>query len=204
LSNLDAKLRKQMRFELADLQRRLGMTMIYVTHNQEEALVMSTLVLLMDQGRLVQLADPRDLYRRPVSRFAADFLGEANFLDGTVVGATESQTVVLAGEGGLTIASAGRHHAPRGARVTAMMRPSRMRLSLEPPGSANAWQAVVRSAVFAGDENEVWLDATGTSIRARSRDPVDVGMRVWVSVEPDDVVVLADDRSTPPGDDAGV
>lgn len=82
LSNLDAKLRKRVREEIRDLQQELGITSLYVTHDQEEAMAISDLVVLMNKGVIEQKGDPRTLYTRPVSRFAADFIGRANFFDG--------------------------------------------------------------------------------------------------------------------------
>jgi len=82
LSNLDAKLRKRVRAEIRDLQQRLGITSIYVTHDQAEALALSDVIVVMNQGRVEQVGSPFDLYRRPATRFVADFIGEANLLPG--------------------------------------------------------------------------------------------------------------------------
>ena len=84
LSNLDAKLREEMRFEIRDLQKRLGITAIYVTHAQEEALVMSDLIAIINQGKLVQLGTPEEIYERPRSRFVADFIGLSDFIPARV------------------------------------------------------------------------------------------------------------------------
>lgn len=80
LSNLDAKLREEMRFEIRDLQKRLGITAVYVTHAQEEAIVMSDLIAVMNAGRLMQVGTPEEIYERPRSRFVADFIGLSNFI----------------------------------------------------------------------------------------------------------------------------
>ncbi len=85
LGALDLKLRKEMQLELKHLQTQLGITFVYVTHDQEEALTMSDRIVLMRQGRIEQLGAPRDLYDRPASRYVADFIGETNLLPGTVV-----------------------------------------------------------------------------------------------------------------------
>ncbi len=82
LSNLDAGLRDRMRFELVELQRRLGQTSLYVTHDQSEAMLMSDRIILMKDGEMIQSGSPRDLYDRPATRFAAEFIGNANILDG--------------------------------------------------------------------------------------------------------------------------
>ena len=86
LSNLDAKLRERMRFELKRIQRELGITTVYVTHDQSEALALSHMIAVMDRGRIVQVGTPRDVYERPSDRFVADFVGTTNFLDAAVVG----------------------------------------------------------------------------------------------------------------------
>src|SRR5262249_43906878 len=85
LSNLDAKLRERMRVELKHLQKRLGVTTIYVTHDQSEALALSDRIVVMEGGRIIQQGWSRDIYREPQSRFVVDFVGQANFVEGTVV-----------------------------------------------------------------------------------------------------------------------
>jgi iron(III) transport system ATP-binding protein len=85
LSNLDAKLRDQMRFELKRLQRELKITTVYVTHDQTEALALSHQIAVMKDGRIQQIGTPREIYERPASQFVADFVGNTNFLDGTVL-----------------------------------------------------------------------------------------------------------------------
>src|ERR1700686_2167144 len=86
LSNLDAKLRHHLRFELKRLQRELGITTVYVTHDQSEALALSHEIAVMSEGRIQQIATPREIYTRPVNAFVADFVGSTNFLDGSVLG----------------------------------------------------------------------------------------------------------------------
>ena len=85
LSNLDAKLREKMRFELKRIQRDLGLTTVYVTHDQGEALALSHEIAVMNEGRIVQIGSPRDIYERPRTRFVADFIGSTNFLDGKIL-----------------------------------------------------------------------------------------------------------------------
>jgi len=94
LSNLDAKLREQMRFELKDLQRRMGVPILYVTHDQAEAMAMSDRVAVMNAGRIVQVGAPRDIYSRPADRFVADFIGLMNFLPGVVVAREGARALV--------------------------------------------------------------------------------------------------------------
>src|SRR6185436_6329319 len=85
LSNLDAKLREKMRFELKRLQRELRITTVYVTHDQSEALALSHHIAVMNEGRIRQIGTPRDIYEKPASQFVADFVGNTNFIDGSVL-----------------------------------------------------------------------------------------------------------------------
>ena len=94
LGALDLKLRKEMQLELKALQQQLGITFVYVTHDQEEALTMSDRIAVMSQGKVLQMGPAVEIYERPTSRFVADFIGESNFLDGTVKSVKGDQAVV--------------------------------------------------------------------------------------------------------------
>ena len=94
LSNLDAKLRDKMRFELKKMQREFGLTTIYVTHDQSEALALSHEIAVMNEGKIVQIGSPRDIYERPANTFVADFIGTTNFVEGTVRGGADDRLVV--------------------------------------------------------------------------------------------------------------
>lgn len=97
LSNLDARLRRRVRTEIRELQQRLGFTAVYVTHDQEEALAVSDRIIVMKDGEIAQAGSPRELYEAPASEFIADFIGEANVVDGTVREVTETGTIVVIG-----------------------------------------------------------------------------------------------------------
>jgi iron(III) transport system ATP-binding protein len=103
LSNLDAKLREEMRFEIRDLQKRLGITAIYVTHDQEEALVMSDRIAIMNKGRLAQVGTPEEIYERPRSRFVADFIGLSDFIPARVDSSDNRIARVCVGDSFLTV-----------------------------------------------------------------------------------------------------
>lgn len=104
LSNLDAKLRAEMRVELRELQRRLNVTSVYVTHDQEEALAISDRVIVMNVGVIEQIGTPEDIYNRPRNRFVADFVGSANLIKGRAVGAKgPNGAVMFEAEGGVTL-----------------------------------------------------------------------------------------------------
>ncbi len=132
LGALDKKLRSHMQVELKQLQRRLGATVIYVTHDQEEALTMSDRVAVMDKGRLVQLGTPRELYDRPADAFVADFIGEMNLLPGTAGGTHAGACEVsLAGGDGAGLAAS---HVLPGAPVRLAVRPEHVVLSAAQDG----------------------------------------------------------------------
>src|SRR6202042_722038 len=104
LSNLDAKLRAEMRVELRELERRLDSTSLYVTHDQEEALAISDRVIVMNGGKIEQIGTPEEIYNRPVSRFVADFVGSANLIQGEVRGPSGSNdTLIFEAEGGMRL-----------------------------------------------------------------------------------------------------
>ncbi|HYS49103.1 MAG TPA: ABC transporter ATP-binding protein [Xanthobacteraceae bacterium] len=152
LAALDRNLRQEMQAELRQLQRRLGLTTIFVTHDQEEALTMADVVAVMNEGRIEQLGSPREVYERPRTRFVAGFLGANNFLTARVVGSIGGLLRVEAF--GAVLRVAGR---PRkdGETVTLALRPERIRLA--PPG-AGRFTARVTDIVFRGPDTHVRLE----------------------------------------------
>jgi spermidine/putrescine transport system ATP-binding protein len=122
LSALDYKLRKDMQIELKRLQHETGITFIFVTHDQEEALTMSDRIAVMSKGRILQVGSPRDIYDRPSERFVANFIGETNFLEGTVSGVSGNEAVVKLGSGAVISAGLPQGSNPSG-RVTVVVRP---------------------------------------------------------------------------------
>src|SRR5438034_4701175 len=130
LSNLDLKLRLQMRTELKKLQRRLGKTTVYVTHDQGEALALSDRIVVMSRGHVEQIGTPREIYEFPQTRFVADFIGASNLLSGTIVSAGATGVIVRAGR--LELRSTDRPPAEASA-VTVLLRPERIRLLTAPP-----------------------------------------------------------------------
>jgi ABC-type Fe3+/spermidine/putrescine transport system ATPase subunit len=188
LSNLDARLRQQMLEELTEVQRRLGVTTIYVTHNQEEAMLMSTEVLLLDNGDLIQAAPPRDLYDRPVNRFAAEFMGDANFFAGVLADDAAGAVVQTEVDGFKLVAAQARGAA--GDTVTAMVRPHRFQVRSTDSGALNTWPAEVVKATFNAGLTTVDVELFGQSVRALSHDAVNPGDAVWLTVAPEDIVIL--------------
>ena len=142
LSNLDAKLRVSLRSEIRRIQRQLGTTSVYVTHDQAEAMALSDVVVVMDAGRIEQSGAPDEIYRRPASRFVADFIGRANFLEGEVLSvANESVTASLLGVP--MEVPAGPGHSP-GSVATVVVRPEAIRVGV------GELRATVRGSTFLG------------------------------------------------------
>jgi iron(III) transport system ATP-binding protein len=142
LSNLDAKLREQMRIELVRLQHEVGITSIYVTHDQAEALVMSDRVVVMDRGAIQQIGDPHTIYARPANAFVASFIGATNFMDGVVLGRKGAfcQLEIAPGEGRapLRVAAVGGDGAVAGQRLVLSLRPEDIALHLRQPSEPSA------------------------------------------------------------------
>ncbi len=161
LSNLDAQLREQMRLELRALQQRLGITTIYVTHDQEEAMVLSDEIAVMHEGRVVQRADPPTIYTRPATRTVAAFFGTPNLLPAKAREIRREGDGVFArvdGEGweGWCAAPSGLQ---AGDAVTVVVRPEIIRLGGEPPRAGIVWAGVVRQRIFHGARNLYTVEA---------------------------------------------
>jgi len=193
LSNLDAKLREQMRAELRDLQHRLRTTTIYVTHDQEEALSLSDRIALMDGGRIVELSTPRELYLRPRHAFTARFLGQAELLDCSGVSGADAGFVwAQTGLGPLLAAS--RPDMPRPRLM--MIRPEHIEIAPS-GGRPNCLRGSIASAVFSGKQVEYQVQVEGVDgpplpVQSSSREMHDVGEGVVLYLPPERCVLLED------------
>ena len=153
LGALDAKLRKTLRAELTTLQREVGTTFIFVTHDQEEALEMSDRLAVMDHGRVVQCGRPKDVYQAPQTEFVADFLGLTNLLDVTCLEVAGGQAQVRLGEFALTASCMGAAGPGQGRVV---IRPERVRLSAQDgDAGSNTVPAIVDNLVYVGATTQV-------------------------------------------------
>jgi iron(III) transport system ATP-binding protein len=148
LSNLDAKLRERMRGELKDLQRRTGITFVYVTHDQSEALALSDMIAVMHGGRLQQYGTPAEVYGRPANRIVADFMGTVNIVPGTVLEARNGRGVVETA-GGLRLAVALAPEIRSGERADVVVRPENIRL--RSPLAGESPNASIRDRMFLGN-----------------------------------------------------
>jgi iron(III) transport system ATP-binding protein len=168
-SNLDAKLRERSRKWLRALQQQIGITTIFVTHDQDEALGMSDRVMVMDDGVIQQSGTPEDIYRRPASRAVADFVGRCNLLDGHVLGASRSGGVMVGITGTPLIVEAqvpGEQAGP--GDVVVALRPEAVQLSLGEARLPNQCLAEVRSGAFLGDHYEYELSLGEVDVVAQS------------------------------------
>jgi iron(III) transport system ATP-binding protein len=193
LSNLDAKLRAEMRIELKDLQRRLGVTSVYVTHDLEEALAISDRIVVMRDGVIEQIGTPSDIYDLPRNTFVADFVGSANLIRGRRRPDLERDgLVVLETQGGALV-----HGAAFGRRVGAealySVRTVHLTLTRERPSrSCNVWPVTIRRRVFQGDFTQYQVDWDGRQlvVRCAASDPFREDDQVYLSVEPRHCVLL--------------
>ena len=199
LSNLDAKLRIDMRLELLKLQRDLGLTTVYVTHDQEEALAMSNRIAVVHQGQVVQEGPPRDIYERPANDFIAAFVGQTNLLPGTILTAADGQIAIeLVNGPALNLAnsrSMDRRHA--GDPVFVSLRPEAIELwekkSL-PDGSTGIEGKIIASA-YQGAFVEYEIAALGKTLKARVTNPkgkhqFQAGDEVALTFAREDILVL--------------
>jgi putative spermidine/putrescine transport system ATP-binding protein len=156
LGALDKKLRTHMQLELKHIQRHLHVTVIYVTHDQEEALTMSDRVAVMQRGRIEQLGTPAELYEAPATQFVADFLGESNFVDGVTVGALTAGRWLIRAAGGLEFRGVGAVPLQAGQLVTAAVRPEKLvpvgdAAGAPDSGAINSCKGTVEEAIYVGD-----------------------------------------------------
>jgi ABC-type Fe3+/spermidine/putrescine transport system ATPase subunit len=151
LSNLDAVLRKRMRLDLRELQQRLGIATIFVTHDQDEAFEMSDRVVLLNRGRVEQVGTPEELYDDPATRFAAEFIGETNLIEGVVAAAAGATVTVDTSVGARYDAFAPGRSLRSGDPVYVMIRPERIDLVPERPAGEVAMPVTVAKRIFAGD-----------------------------------------------------
>jgi spermidine/putrescine ABC transporter ATP-binding subunit len=190
LGALDRKLREEMQSELKAIQRDLGVTTLYVTHDQQEALAMSDRIAVMNAGDLVQIGSPLELYERPAGDFVASFLGDVNFLDGATVASTAgfssvrvhpSLVVTVAHDTGL---APGKH-------MRLAIRPERFQIGVRATGD-NAWNVVVREVIFHGELVRYSVEAAGgvrikvTQASSGGDSMFAPGQRVAVSSSPHD------------------
>jgi spermidine/putrescine ABC transporter ATP-binding subunit len=185
---LDRKLREALQLEVRRLQRRLRLTTLFITHDQEEALIMSDRIAVMEKGRIEQVGPPAELYARPATRFVADFLGESNLLEGSLLDGVAQ----VAGFGGVPLAGA---HPP--GTVTLLLRPEALRLAAEAEAAPCQGRGRVVETIFLGLSAKLRLQMDGGAevlaripLRPSSPPPASEGETMLVGFSPEDVHVV--------------
>lgn len=192
LGALDLKLRKQMQYELKRLQRKLGITFIYVTHDQEEALTMSDRIAILSEGVLEQLDVPRNIYNRPVSKFVADFIGESNIFEGTVK-KTENNITTVQLERGEILAGQATEDIHVEDMVYVSVRPENMKFSIMPIDGFSC-AGVMKEYVFIGNTIKAIMQmANGEEVKASispKEETIPEGTEVYLYWNVQDAVIL--------------
>jgi iron(III) transport system ATP-binding protein len=202
LSNLDARLRLDMRSEIRRICKGAGLTAIYVTHDQKEALSVADRLAVFDKGRIQQIGRPQEVYLAPCSTFVANFIGETNLLSGRVVGAEGAAVRVQTPAGTLVSTRPPAGGARAGAAVTVSIRPEVIRLNSPPAGAPNLFSGLVHGTVYQGEvaQHQVSLPAeepgAAVTLKASELHPKIVARdgteRAQVWIAPEDVVLLAE------------
>lgn len=193
LSNLDVKLREQMRHELKNLQKQSGLTTVYVTHDQEEALALSDVIALMYEGEIVELGSPIELYQNPKRRFTAHFIGNSNFVKSKKIASSDSDgRVVVENEFGRFAAKDYSGNAAEFCELSFRQHNVRL-LEEKPEGTLNVGKGRVMDVLFLGENVEFYLTAGDKKIRVRTHPihmPVE-GEEVCFSLQPEQSIVYA-------------
>ncbi len=200
LGALDKKLREETQFELTDLQQQLGLTFLIVTHDQEEAMTVADRIAVMDQGHIVQVATPAEIYEQPSSRYVADFVGDINLLEGHIASTAGGTARLECAGTGAVVEAAQTVEAAAGAQAWFAIRPEKVAISLDRPESAtvNCVEGEVWDIGYLGDVSVYHVRlATGATVKAtvtnRTRlieRPITWDDKVWLSWTPDSGVVL--------------
>ena len=196
LSNLDAKLREKMRFEIKSLVRRMGITSVYVTHDQAEAMVISDRIAIMDSGNVVQIGTAQEIYEKPANRFVADFIGTMNFMPGEVVQVlqdtdavyvrTEFSEKMLCKTDSITETTPGK-------KVYASIRPEDVEVFTQPPqASENLFKGTIVNKAYLGNFLYLFVNVDGTMIRVQlpHHMPKEEGQELYLFLNPQKCIVL--------------
>ncbi|MEM7259429.1 MAG: ABC transporter ATP-binding protein [Pseudomonadota bacterium] len=181
LSNLDAKLRRQVREDIRDIQQKLALTVVYVTHDQEEALAVSDRIIVMNNATIAQIGTPRELYEQPADTFVADFIGEANIIDANITDIDNDIATVVVGNATLKLASRGLAVG----KAKLAVRPNRIQLHVQ-SDHAGGLPALVEKATYVGDRMEYKVSTELGELFCTSEAtdrPIDSGVDVAVQFD---------------------
>ena len=196
LSALDAKLRTQMRVELKQLQKKLGITFIFVTHDQEEALTMSDRVAVLNVGRVEQIGTVNEIYYKPATRFVASFIGESNIVEAEILRA-EGNVLRCRLEGGLELDVLA-PHPPAHPKILLSLRPEKIRLTHGNPGSRNSFPGTIEMEIFKGAIDDLTISVQGglqlgavLANDGQAESDFHEGERVYARIQPEDIHIVA-------------
>jgi len=196
LSNLDAKLREELRFEIKSLVRRMGITSVYVTHDQAEAMVISDRIAVMESGNVVQIGNAQEIYQKPANRFVADFIGTMNFMSGKVVEVLpDSNAVYVRTEFSEKMLCTMPDHTvvKAGEKVYASIRPEDVEIYTEsPPSKENLFKGMIVHKAYLGNFLYFFVNVNDTMIRAQVPHhlPQEEGQELYLYLNPQKCVVL--------------
>jgi iron(III) transport system ATP-binding protein len=196
LSNLDAKLREKMRFEIKSLVKRMGITSVYVTHDQAEAMVISDRIAIMDSGDIVQIGTAQEIYQKPANKFIADFIGTMNFIPGEIVpspGDTDRTCVRTEFSEDILCSADGITEAAPGGKVFVSIRPEDVEVFSQPPQAReNVFKGVIAHRAYLGNFLYFFVDVNGTRIQAQVPHDLtqDEGQEVHLFLDPQKCIVL--------------
>ncbi|MBD2459723.1 ABC transporter ATP-binding protein [Oscillatoria sp. FACHB-1407] len=200
LGALDAELRRQMQLELKRIQTQVGITFIYVTHDQQEALTMSDRIVVMRHGKIEQMGTPQEIYDRPQTPFVAQFMGQCNLRYAQVISFDQTTVSVLDPVfGPLRVRRDRTVPLSPQQSVVVMIRPERMHISLQRPPQINSVQGILNAQIYAGSVTRfvVQVDHDEIIVESAMRSPLEVGSPVYIGWDVDDAIALSDGHSTP-------
>ncbi|MGH3756759.1 ABC transporter ATP-binding protein [Actinophytocola sp.] len=191
LSNLDARLRQDMRLELLELREALGFTAVYVTHDQEEAFSISSRIVIMNEGKIVQFGTPSHVWNEPASPFVAEFIGSTNRVHGQVTehDHADDRAFTVRTEGGQVLAVTGDHRPDPGAPVQLYFKVGSVRITTDRPGTApNVWHGEVTLESFQGESVLVKVACGASTVVSRQNGwPIGGKRTVYVHIPPDEI-----------------
>ena len=197
LSNLDAKLREELRFEIKSLVRRMGITSVYVTHDQAEAMVISDRIAVMDSGNVVQIGTPNEIYEKPANKFVADFIGTMNFISGEIVQALqETDAIYVRTEIGekMLCKMPGEKEILPGEKVYASIRPEDVEVFTDPPQTGeNLFRGTIAHKAYLGNFLFFFVNINDTMIRVQvpHHMPQEEGEELYLFLNPEKCMILS-------------
>ena len=202
LGALDLKLRKEMQLELKALQQKLGITFIYVTHDQEEALTMSDRIAVMSEGKVLQMGLPVEIYERPNCKFVADFIGTSNFLEGAVKSLEKDSALVYIPALNAEINGIVSGRVSVGETVAVSIRPEKIRLAEKAVLNQNCFEGTIDLVTYIGSDTHLHVSVNDLKLKVweqnkiSSLDPAayyTVGQKIWLTLFPENTLVLANE-----------